>query len=166
MITDDKAFDVRYSRELDGMPLKSWLEDLTVRKEFPIKTDQELNSFLPNWIGFYRFKSCLSATYEDKVVGVGTLLLMPYRKLLHHCLMYIAVDPNWQGKGVGTALVRNLKHLAKSYFHLEIMYAEIYSGCKLESILKKQGFEETLRQEKYVKDGQDYRARVVMEARL
>lgn len=166
MIVEEKAYDVRYSRELDGLPLRSWLEDPTVRAEFPITTEQELDLFLPNWIGFYRFKSCLTAVYEEKPVGIGTLLLMPYRKLLHHCLMYVVVDPKWQGKGVGTSLVRNLKHLAVDYFHLEMIYAELYEGCKLESILKKQGFTETLRQEKFVKDKTGYRARVVLEVDL
>ena len=166
MIADESAFDVRYSVESDGMALKSWLDDPVVRAEFPVSTDEELRMFLPNWIGFYRFGSCLTAVYKDQVVGVGTLLLMPYRKLIHHCLTYVAVDPKWQRQGVGTALIRNLKHLAKNYFHLEILGVEIYSGCKLESILLKQGFTETLRQEKYVKDQGMYRARVVFEVSL
>mgnify|MGYP000937151332 FL=1 len=67
---------------------------------------------------------------------------------------------------LGTALVRNLKHLAKDYFHFQMVYAEIYNGSKLESILKKQGFKETLRQEKFVKTENGYRGRILLEVDL
>lgn len=166
MLVDEPDFDVRYTEAADGASMRRWLLDPKVAREFPLSGEQELEAFLPNWLGFYRFKCSLTATYKDSVIGVGTLLLMPYKKLVHHCLSYLVVDPAYQRQGVGTALMRNLKHLAKDYFKFESVYSEYYDGSPIEGLLKKQGFEEVLRQEKFVKDKDGYRARVLMEARL
>ena len=166
MIVDDPAYDVRYTIEGDGVSLKEWLDDPSVRREFPPTTEEEMRLFLPNWIGFYRFKSSLTAIYNEEVVGMATLLLMPYRKIVHHGLMYVVVAPTWQGQGIGTSLVKNLKHLAKDYFQMEMLYSEMYGGCKLKSILPKLGFKQSLVQEKFVKEKGAYRSRIVMEVLL
>ena len=166
MLADSPEFDVRYTEPADESCLRTWLKDPATLAEFPPSTESEINIYAPNWIGFQRFKSSLTAVYQDQVVGIGTLLLMPYYKLIHHCLCSIIVDPKHQGHGFGTSLVRNLKHLAKDYFHFQMIYAEIYNGSKLESILKKQGFKETLRQEKFVKMDGNYRGRILFEVDL
>ena len=54
---------------------------------------------------------------------------MPYKKVAHHCLFKIVVDPKHQRKGIGRALLKNLKHLAKTYFHLELMHIEVFEGA-------------------------------------
>ncbi len=166
MLADSPEFDIRYTDPTDETALRKWLEDQAVLNQFPATTPGEINMLVPNWIGFHRFKSSLTALYQGEIIGIGTLLLMPYYKLIHHCLTSVVVDPKHQGQGFGTALVRNLKHLAKDYFHFQMMYAEIYNGSKLETILKKQGFTETLRQEKFVKSDGHYRARILLEVDL
>ena len=49
-------------------------------------------------------------------------------------------------------LVKNLKHLAKNYFHLEMIATEVFEGNPIIPLLKKNDFEEIFRQEKFVKD--------------
>ena len=166
MIADEPDFDIRYTAAHDEVPLREWLKDPSILQEFPVSNPEEVEAFIPNWIGFQRYKSSVTAVYKDETVGIATLLLMPYQKLIHHCLSYIIVDPAHHGQGIGTSLVRNLKHLAKDYFHFEKVYCEFYSGNKLESVLARQGFHETLRQEHFVKDKNNYRARVLMEVDL
>lgn len=166
MLADEPDFDIRYTEMADGATMRQWLKNPDVQKEFPLSSVEEMDMFLPNWIGFYRFKCSLTAMYKDRVVGVGTLLLMPYKKLVHHCLSYIVVDPEYQRQGIGSALVRNLKHLGKDYFKFESILCEFYEGSHIEKVLEKQGFVHMLRQEKYVKENGKYRARIVMEVRL
>jgi putative acetyltransferase len=89
---------------------------------------------------------------------------MPYRKVAHQALFKVVVDPKWQKHGVGETLIRNLKHLAKNYFQLDLIAIEVFEGNPILSILKKQGFEEIFRQDNYVKSGDKSLARVYMEA--
>ncbi|MFS8563575.1 MAG: GNAT family N-acetyltransferase [Rhabdochlamydiaceae bacterium] len=77
---------------------------------------------------------------------------MPYKKVAHHCLAKVIVDPKWQRQGIGSSLVRNLKHLAKNYFRLEMMDIEVFEGNPLIELLQKEGFHEVFRQEKFVKE--------------
>ena len=91
---------------------------------------------------------------------------MPYRKVAHQCLFKVIVDPHFQRKGVGTALIRNLKHLAKNYFHLEMISTEIFEGNPIISLLKKNEFQEIFRQDKFVKVNDGYKARIFMETKL
>jgi putative acetyltransferase len=98
--------------------------------------------------------------------GVGTLFLMPYRKVAHHCLFKLVVDPKFQGKGIGTSLLKNLKHLAKNYFHLELIHIEVFEGNPILRLLMQNGFHEFSRQEKFVKDNGVYLSRVLCECDL
>ena len=41
----------------------------------------------------------LTATINHVPCGIGTLFLMPYKKVAHHCLFKLIVDPHWQRKG-------------------------------------------------------------------
>ncbi len=91
---------------------------------------------------------------------------MPYKKVAHQCLIKLIVDPHWQRKGIGHAMVRNLKHLAKNYFHLEMVSIETFEGNPIISLVKKHDFEEIFRQEKFVKIDGRYKARIFLESKL
>jgi putative acetyltransferase len=78
----------------------------------------------------------------------------------------VVVDPHWQGKGIGSSMIRNLKHLAKSYFHLEMISTEVFEGNPIISLLLKNGFQEVFRQEKFVKEKDVYKARIFLETKL
>lgn len=117
-----------------------------------------------NWIGFSRFGASLTALYKEKPVGIATLFLMPYRKLIHHALMYFIVSPSETGHGFGTSLARNITHLGKVYFRFEKVHVEVYEGCPAIPLLKKGGYEEVVRQERFVKEGEGrYLARILLE---
>jgi ribosomal protein S18 acetylase RimI-like enzyme len=97
---------------------------------------------------------------------MATLFLMPYRKISHHALFKVVVDPKFQRQGIGSSLLKNLKHLAKNYFRLELIHIEVFEGNPLISVLKKSGFHEFARQENYFKDGGQYYARLLYEVFL
>lgn len=165
-MTDVPGFDIRYTHVPDLTFLREWMQTPGMLKWFPMEVEKEVEDAIHCWIGFCRWNSSLTATVNGTPCGIGTLFLMPYKKVAHQCLFKIIVDPQWQKKGIGQALIRNLKHLAKSYFHLEMIATEVFDGNRLIPLLLKNGFAEIFRQEKFVKDGDQYKARVFLEARL
>lgn len=160
-IADDSAFDIRYSNEGDLPFLQKWLGEC--RKWYPVSSDQDVEAMAKNWIGFYRYGASLTATYQNKPVGIATLFLMPYRKVIHHCLVYFIVSPEHAQQGVGTALLKNINHLGKSYFRFEWMNVEVYEGCPAIPLLEKGGYEEVVKQDKFVKIDDKYLARHVYQ---
>ena len=160
------GLDIRYTYVTDIGKLREWVKAPSTLQWLPVKTEEEIENAVQCWIGFCRWSSSLTVTINHVPCAIGTLFLMPYRKVAHQALFKIVVDPKWQRRGIGTKLVRNLKHLAKNYFHLDLIAIEIFEGNHIKKLLEKQDFKEIFRQEKFMKDGQIYRDRIYMEAEL
>lgn len=152
-LTKDSDFDIRYSREEDFPFLHKWIGAEEDRRWYPVSSDQEVENMARNWIGFHRYGASLTATYKEEVAGIATLFLMPYRKVIHHCLVYFVVNPEMRRQGLGTALIKNLNHLGKSYFRFDWMNAEVFEGCPAIPLLEKSGYEIVVTQKKFVKEG-------------
>ncbi len=165
-MVDIPGYDIRYTDLNDEPYLRQWLAAPGVLHWFPMSQEKEVDDAIQCWIGFSRYSCSLTATIDGVPCGIGTLFLMPYRKVAHHCLFKIIVDPHHQRKGIGSSLLKNLKHLAKTYFRLELMHIEVFEGNPLISLLKKQDFHEFVRQERYVKEGERYFARILLESYL
>ena len=159
-------FDIRYTYLTDTFYLKKWLAAPGVLHWFPMSEEKEVEDAVQCWMGYCRYDSSITATIEGVPCGIGTLFLMPYRKVAHHALFKVIVAPEHQNKGIGTALVKNLKHLAKTYFQLELIHIEVFEGNPLLHILKKLDFQEFGRQERFVKEGDKYFSRILMETYL
>ncbi|MDE3046308.1 MAG: GNAT family N-acetyltransferase [Verrucomicrobiota bacterium] len=155
-------FDIRYSELSDLDILQKWFADPAVCDPFPFGFDEK-DDALKNWVGFSKFQASLTGTVGGIPCAMGTLFLMPYRKVAHHCSFYLIVDASHRKKGIGTSMVRNLLHLAKTRFRLESVHAEIYEPNPLLSILQKLRFEEFARQENFVKLNGQPHSRVLME---
>ena len=158
--------DIRYTYVTDTPYLRDWLLNPQVQKWFPVSQEKEIEDAVHCWIGFSRYSSSLTATLNGVPCGVGTLFLMPYRKVSHHCLFKIVVDPRYQRQGVGYSLLNNLKHLAKNYFHLDLIHVEVFEGNPFIHLLQKFDFHEFARQERFVKEGDRYLARILYESFL
>lgn len=164
-ITESKEFDIRYTTPADMPILREWLKTDNMLHWYPPCDDLEIENFIRIWIGFSRYNASITAMYKNDPVGMGILYLMPYRKVAHHAMFQIIVSPEYQKKGVGYSLVRNLKHLAKQ-FRLEFIHAEILDESPIISLLKTLGFTEFGRQEGYVKEEDCYYPRILMESDL
>jgi RimJ/RimL family protein N-acetyltransferase len=158
--------DIRYTYITDITYLRQWLKTPGMLHWFPMSTEKELEDAIQCWIGFCRWSASLTATINHVPCGIGTLFLMPYKKVAHHCLFKMIVDPKFQQQGVGSSLLKNLKHLAKNYFHLEMMNIELFEGNPILDLLKKNDFYEVVVQDKFVKEEGVYRKRIVMETKL
>ncbi len=156
------GYDIRFSEESDLGALESWFEAPDATKDFPFGLEEKADA-LKNWIGFSKFKASLTGTMHDKPCAIGTLFLMPYRKVAHHCSFYLIVDPQHRRQGIGTSMVRNLLHLAKTRFRLESVHVEIFLPCPLLSIVQKLNFHEFARQENYVHQNGHTRPRILLE---
>lgn len=155
-------FDIRYSVLEDLSFLQEWFSKEGACDDFPFGEAEQAEA-LKNWIGFAKYKASLTGLLGEQPCAIGTLFLMPYRKVAHHCSFYLMVDPAHRRKGIGTAMVRNLLHLAKTRFKLESVHVEIYEPSALLSILLKQGFEQFVRQEHFMKIGEHSKARLLLE---
>ena len=165
MINDPK-YDIRFTHVFDAPYLRQWLDAEGMLHWFPMSEPKEVDDAIACWIGFSRFNCSLTALYDNVPIAMGTLFLMPYRKVAHHALFKLIVDPKYQRHGVGTSLIRNLKHMAKNSFRLDLIHTEIFEGNPLAHLLEKQGFELYARQEKLVKENNHYLARLLYETKL
>lgn len=155
-------FDIRYSTLEDLSFLEEWFKDPSACDDYPFNNAEKEES-LKNWMGFAKYKASLTGMINEVPCAIGTLFLMPYRKVAHHCSFYLIVDPAHRRKGIGTSMVRNLLHLAKTRFRLESVHVEIYEPSALLPILIKEGFEQFVRQENFVKTNGCGRARLLLE---
>jgi putative acetyltransferase len=158
------GLDIRYTYVTDITPLREWVK--ASLEWFPMESEKEIEDALQCWIGFSRWSASLTVTIDSKPCAIGTLFLMPYKKVAHHCLCKIIVDPKMRRKGVGFTLLKNLKHLARNYFHLEMIDIEVFEGNPILHLLKKSDFYEVVAQDNYVKINGANKARLFMEAKL
>jgi len=163
---DVPELDIRYTYVTDTPYLRDWLHNPQVQTWFPVSEEKEIEDAIQCWIGFSRYSSSLTATLSGVPCGIGTLFLMPYRKVAHHCIFKLVVDPKHQHKGIGTSLLKNLKHLAKNYFHLDLIHIEVFEGNPFIHLLKTFDFHEFARQERFINDKDGYKARVLFECFL
>lgn len=156
-----EGYDIRYSEMEDLSFLQEWFSDSAACNDFPFGP-AEKDEAVRNWIGFSKFKASLTGVLNEVPCAIGTLFLMPYRKVAHHCSFYLIVDPKHRHKGIGTSMVRNLLNLAKNRFRLESVHVEIFEPSALKSILLKLDFEEFVRQENFVKIDDGTKARFLL----
>lgn len=155
-------YDIRFTEERDLEFLQRLFSDPAVCDDFPFGFEEK-DEALKNWIGFCKFKASLTGVIGDAPCAIATLFLMPYRKVAHHCSFLIIVDPEHRKKGIGTSMVRNILHLAKTKFRLESVHVEVYEPSLLLPIVQKLNFVEFARQEDYVKTDGCSRPRILLE---
>ena len=158
-----EELDIRYSQMSDHDHLFKWLNKKENNEWFIFSTKKEVEESARNWIGFSKFKASLTGVLNNRVVAIGTLFLMPYRKLIHEAMFYLIVDNDFRKKGIGSDMLKNLIHLAKNQFKLESIFAEVIEGCEIISLLEKFKFEKFATQEKYIKDNNQYKTRVMFD---
>lgn len=163
----ESSIEIRYSDLSDGRYLKQWLMEPSIGRWFPVHDTVEIEDATHRWIGFSRYKCSLTALKDGEPCGVATLYLQPYRKLAHQCEFGIIVGQDYRGKGIGTELLKNLMHLAKEKFHIELLHLQVYSENPAIHLYQRLGFKEFGRQAHWIKeiDG-TYTGRVFMEKSL
>lgn len=161
---DQSEIKIRYSDLSDGKYLKEWLCDPEVGRWFPMDDKVEIDDAVNRWIGFSRYKCSLTAEKNGEPCGLTTLYLQPYRKLAHQCEFGIIVGREFRGQGIGTQLLKNLIHLAKDQFKIELLHLQVYSENPAIHLYTRMGFKEFGRQPNWIKERDGtYTGRVFME---
>lgn len=143
-------YDIRFSELSDLSYLKEWFSLPHACDAYPF-APEEMEEALKNWIGFSKYRASLTGIVKEEPCAIGTLFLMPYRKVAHHCSFYLIVAPSQRKKGIGTSMVRNLLHLAKTRFRLESVHVEVFEPSALFPILEKLNFHPFAKQENFMK---------------
>jgi len=165
--TPESELEIRYSDLSDGRYLKQWLLEPSIGRWFPLADESEIDDAVPRWIGYSRYHGSLTAVKDGVVCGIATLYLQPYRKLAHQCELGIIVADGYRGKGIGADLMKNLCHLAKTQFNIELLHLQVYIENPAVRFYERFGFTEFGRQKNWIKelDG-TYTGRIFMEKYL
>lgn len=144
--------DIRYTEPGDAKYLKEWLMDPSVGRWFPMFDEVEIDDAVMRWIGFSRYRCSLTALKDGIPVGITTLYLQPYKKLAHQCEFGIIVAGEHRNKGVGSQLLKNVIHLAKEQFRIELLHLQVYAENPAIRLYQRFGFEEFGRQNGWIKE--------------
>lgn len=158
------GFDIRYTEPGDAKYLKEWLLDPAISKWFPMTDGVEIDDAVNRWIGFYKYRCSLTATMNGEPCGLATLYLQPYKKLCHQSEFGIIVASKYRNMGIGSQLIRNLIHLGKEHFKIELLHLQVYAENPAMRLYERCGFKEFGRQTHWIKEGDnEYVGRVFME---
>lgn len=134
------GLEVRFSTEEDGEYWAKWVIDPDVERFYPMGTEKERQESVKRMQAHCKYKASLTAVYKEKVAGIAYLNLHPFRKIAHHAIFTIIVDPHVRGLGIGRELLEHLERLGKESFRLEMMHLEVYEGNPAIRLYRRMGY--------------------------
>lgn len=161
-----ESIAIRPAEEGDQKYLIEWLLQPGVLQWFPLSDVREVEDAARIWMSYSKQGAVLTALWDNVPCGIANLYLQPYRKLAHQCLFAIIVDERYRGKGVGTRLLQELMALGKERFHLELIHLEVYEGNPAIRLYEKLGFTQYGAQRHFIKDGERYLSKILMQKAL
>ena len=156
---------IRYTIPQDGEALRNWLLDPSVRDAFPMDNEAEIDDSVRRWVSFSRVHSSLTVEYKGKPIGLGTLYIQTYKRLLHQTEFGIILDGDYRGQGIGSFLLSSLMKFAKHQFKIELLHLQVYEKNPAVHFYQRFGFREFGRQTHWLKDDSKgtYVGRIFME---
>lgn len=161
-----EPISIRFSEESDQKYLIDWLLQPGVLKWFPLADLREVEDAARVWIGYSKYQAVLTALWNSVPCGIANLYLQPYQKLAHQCLFAIIIDEKYRGRGVGTRLLQELMVLAKERFKIEFLHLEVYEGNPAIRLYQRLGFEQYGIQRHFIKEGEEYIGKILMQKYL
>ncbi len=161
--TGPHGLEIRYTEPGDAPYLKQWLLAPGMTRAFPMFDEVEIDDAVYRWIAFCRYKCSLTIMKDKVPCGIATLYLQPYRRIAHQCEFGIIVGPGFRNQGIGSYLLNNLLHFAKTQFKIELIHLQVYEGNPSINLYDRFGFREFGRQNRWIKDENGYSARIFME---
>ncbi len=155
--------EIRDVRAEDAELLCEWLSDPETSRCFPVADAQEIEEASKRWVEFALPSAGLIAEYKGAAVGFAMLFLHNYRRLAHQSYCVLVVDRPYRNLGVGSALLEALMAMARERHSVELLHTEVYDDPEVLRFFKRRDFTECARQEDWARDGDDVRARVVIE---
>lgn len=153
-------YEIRFSVLQDREYMDSWISEES-RKFFPFSTDEEQKNFLDNWIGFSKYRSSVTALIKGTPCAIATLYLMPYRKISHSAIIWMLISPQEHNSELGSIMLRNVIHLAKTYFVMNHVNVEVFENSPIIPMIKSFEFELIIRHKKYARIDGEYFDRLI-----
>lgn len=157
---------VRLSRVEEGDLLVRWLLQPETLQWFPMIDSREIEDAVKIWVSYIEKKATFTAEYQGVPAGMAILYIQPYERLRHQCLFAIIVDSEHRNRGVGTALIHHFEQVARNEFAIELLHLEVYEHNPALHLYKRMGFEEYGRHPRFIKEGDHYATKVLMQKRL
>lgn len=157
---------VRDADPEDAVNLKQWLLDPEILRWFPMDNENEVEDSVRIWVSYAKQKAGLTALVDGKPAGMANLYIQPFKKFAHQCLFSIIVQSSQRGKGIGTVLLSELIKTAKERFNVEILHLEVYDGNPAIRLYERLGFKYYGRHAKFIKIGDTYIDKILMQREL
>lgn len=157
---------IRLALEEDRSYLVEWLLQPGVLDGFPLADVREVEDAAQICLSYAKQKAAIVACVDDIPCGIANLYLQPYQKLAHHALFVIVVDEKHRGKGIGKKLILELFRIAKERFSLEFLHLEVYVGNPAIHLYQKLGFEVYGVHPNFLKNGEQYVDKILMQKYL
>jgi putative acetyltransferase len=157
------GLSIRYTVPQDGEWLKKWLLNPSVAEAFPMVGESEVDDAVRRWISFSRVRSSLTVEMDGRPVGMATLYVQPYKRIMHQTEFGLIVDEQYRGKGIGSFLLSSAMRLAKKHFHIELLHLQVYEGNPAVRLYERFGFKQFGMQTHWLKDKDRYVGRAFME---
>lgn len=156
---------LRDSMMRDAEDMAKWFPREDVRYFFPMINEIESKDAALRWVSFCRYGASVSAEINGQFVGIATLYLQPYKRLMHNCEMGIIVAPECRGQGIGSLLMEAIIKKAKETFHIEVLHLQVHPNNPAVKLYERFGFRQFGLQEKWIKGDEagQYHGRALME---
>ena len=160
------TIEIRPATLEDGALLVKWLNDPEILRWFPMVDAREIEDSVRIWMSYTKLQACFTACVEGVPAGMSILYIQPYKKFSHQCLFAIIVDEKLRNRGIGKALIEHMMIKARDQFHIEILHLEVYSGNPAIHLYERMGFCEYGRHPRFIKLGEEYFDKILMQKAL
>lgn len=163
-----KGLQLRESLMTDAELMAQWFCRDDVRYFFPMVNELEAKDAALRWVSFCRYNASVSAEVDGQFVGIATLYLQPYKRLMHNCEMGIIVSPEMRGRGIGSQLMSAIIEKAKTVFKIEVLHLQVHPQNPAVKLYERFGFKRFGLQERWIKADEpgQYHGRALMEKKL
>jgi len=154
------------SEESEIPLLIEWLKDPLILRWFPMIRDVEIEDASKVWIDHYgkQFQSAFTIFQGEEIVGFFNFYISPIAKLKHQTLFSIIIHPEKRGKGLGRAIIEEMKVRAKKDFQIENLHLEVYRENPAIRLYESTGFVEYGVHRNFLKEKDGtYRDKILMQ---
>jgi ribosomal protein S18 acetylase RimI-like enzyme len=156
---------MRFATDEDISFVVEWLKDESLAPFLQVEMEKEIKD-LAHMVCDYGKKECALILEDHQVpMGIAALQMLPFKKIHHHCLLFLLIDPKQREKGFGKKLLNEIEQIGKKQLHLEFIECELYENPSI-GWFEKQGYRQTIRQENFLHVKGQERARSVLRKSL